>query len=568
MNRLRVALVRRIFSTMPVYCVTMSRVVIEDVDSESSESGSNDADMSDVPPLVPIIPNVPPLVPIGNSQPHIVINTNDPALTEALGSVMPHFAAFAESGLAAQAMQELAQAGVLEHFTGNEMDVTVTNQAIQDLIQQHPNGPLAAMLSALTATVEPATADIVSDAVNAVIQRQNSAPNEVNGHDDDDAATEDDDEDSQLERALEQLDEVIEQLEHATGSDHHHDNQQTMLPISSHHFTLPVPSSVHFPEQQQAQAQRDSDDDANDSLSAGGGESNVHAALQRYWTLFRNTDGTLSSMAPCTHGLDDNETYDDPFAVPLTVCQSCEEVVLVPRNTNEYAVRTLHNPKSLRSDGRFQELFDLHAEHLQLSETVTQLVEQQRSIRLRLFEWQERYSAEPIDYMAQNSSLYRELQRSVSKTNDLLEATRKMTTKMATLHRRRFVSAVYRTYPHSKSEFISAMRYEILKAHPIPMYMPDVVDTPKCTACDKVANVRLHPQSVRYEQVYTRRREIRACQCRHFVMCLDCLLEWYWNSSEQLSKRFAACPTCQAELRLNDIVPVRYSGANETSTPS
>lgn len=556
----------------------MSRVVVEDVDSESSDAGSNesglnDADMSDVPPLIPVsdvpplvpidMSDVPPLVPIASSEPHTVVNTNDPALTEALGSVMPHFAAFAESGLATQAMQELAQAGVLEHFIGNEMDVTITNQAIQALIEQHPNGPLAAMLNALASTVDSATANTVSDAVNAVIQRQNTAPDEVSDHDDHDDHAASAEEDSQLERALEQLDEVIEQLEQATAS-HHDDNP--MVPISSLHFTLPVPSNVHFPEQQQAQAQSD-DDDGNESQSAG--DTNVHEALQRYWTLFRNHDGTLTSMAPCTHGLDENETYDDPFSVPLTVCQSCEEVVLVPRNTNEYAVRTLHNPKSLRSDGRFQELFDLHAEHLQLSEMVTQLVEQQRSIRLRLFEWQERYSAEPIDYMAQNSSLYRELQRSVSKTNDLLEATRKMTTKMATLHRRRFVSAVYRTYPHAKTDFISAMRYEILKAHPIPLYMPDVVDVPKCTACDKVANVRLHPQSVRYEQVYTRRREIRTCQCRHFVMCLDCLLEWYWNSSEQLSKRFAACPTCQAELRLNDIVPVRYSAANdEPSTPS
>lgn len=50
-------------------------------------------------------------------------------------------------------------------------------------------------------------------------------------------------------------------------------------------------------------------------------------------------------------------------------------------------------------------------------------------------------------------------------------------------------------------------------------------------------------------------------------MCLDCLLDWYYDSSEKLTKSFAKCPTCKAQFHLEDIVRVRTMSSTTAGKP-
>lgn len=530
----------------------MNQVVIEDGSGSSSRSDteheSASHDDEDLPPLVPIS---------GDSAPpaHAPAQT----INALLEQWRPQLAALLQSGLAANMVQEIDQAGLREQFMADDMDVATVTQLVMEMVRRNPTGPIATSAMALFASAQQEDNHMMEHALHQV-------------------------ESSGSESSLSNTDEHST----ATSEEAPRSERPQLPPISSYHATtLPIPSSstttgagheqppsveIVVPHSYvQALLQNASSSSSSSSAALPPQVAQhpaVQDALRRYWEALHGNGAFAYDTEACTHGLlgadgSAQDTYDDPFDVPLGVCPSCEEVVLVPRATNPQAVRTLRNPQSMRQDGRFQELFELHAEHLRVAEGMAQLLEQQRDIRLRLFEWQQTYSAEPIDYAAQNNCMYRELQRSVSQTLNALEAARAITMSNMRKHRRDFVNRVYRTYPHSKTEFIQSMRYEIEQAHPNPLYIPGVADVPRCTACDKVADVRLHHQTKRSSE----HAPVRACQCRQFVMCLECLLEWYWNSSEQLTKSFAACPTCQAEMRLGDIVRVHYGGAASTAEP-
>lgn len=543
-----------------------NRVVIEDGSGSSSSRSDTEHELAshdddDLPPLVPIG---------GESAP-----PSAEALAEGIDGLLerwrPQLAALLQSGLAANMVQEIDEAGLREQFMADGMDVATVTQTLMEIVRRNPTGPIATSVLALFSSAQQEGAD--GGEAHTIEQMMDHALHQVESSGSDSNAAD----------------------EHSTTSSDetaHRSDRPQLPPISSYHATtLPTPSSdnntshatsdelptsveIVLPHSY-VQALLQNAASASSSLSTEPlppqvvHHPSVQDALRRYWELLHGNGAFAYDTEACTHGLQGEDgsaqvTYDDPFDVPLGVCPSCEEVVLVPRTTNPHAVRTLRNPQSLRQDGRFVELFELHAEHLRVAEGMTQLLEQQRDIRLRLFEWQQTYSAEPIDYAAQNNCMYRELQRSVSQTLNALEAARAITMSNMRKHRRDFVNRVYRTYPHSKTEFIQSMRYEIEQAHPNPLYIPGVADVPRCTACDKVADVRLHHQTKRSSQ----QTPVRACQCRQFVMCLECLLEWYWNSSEQLTKSFAACPTCQAEMRLGDIVRVHYGAAAADTAPT
>lgn len=268
----------------------------------------------------------------------------------------------------------------------------------------------------------------------------------------------------------------------------------------------------------------------------------------------------------CDHNL--RESYDSEFEVPLTVCPVCEDAIIAPSDRNERAAKELRFPLSMQRDNRYQELFDMHAEHLSITEHAEIMLRKQRALYLRLYEWERRYGDhEPINYGAQNNPCYREMSRSLDRYVNALQAFSNMSQELTHAHRRRFVKAVYRTFPRNKLFFKTAMRYEIFKAQPNPMLLPGLDALPECTVCGNSANVRLHAHAPRYEMQSIdpfdggepEKVEVRQCTCKHFLMCVDCLLDWYWESSEHLKKSFAACPTCKAEFRLEDILRVRIA---------
>lgn len=82
----------------------------------------------------------------------------------------------------------------------------------------------------------------------------------------------------------------------------------------------------------------------------------------------------------------------------------------------------------------------------------------------------------------------------------------------------------------------------------------------KCSICtENTVDVRLHKQ---------RQCDDEPCRCIQFLMCLECLLRWYWESSEQLQKSFSTCPTCRATFRLEDIVRVHWPFDTKSSVKS
>lgn len=302
----------------------------------------------------------------------------------------------------------------------------------------------------------------------------------------------------------------------------------------------------------------------------GGARRDPHPFFQQNFFANDNGFGGGGAGERCDHDI--HELYDNLYDVPICVCELCEQAIIVPKDQNEYTATALRFPHSMQRDNRFQELFELHREHLTIAEDVQEILKKQRALYLRLFEWENRYSDRaPINYHAQNNPCYRELSRSVDRYVNALQAFSNVSQEMTLAHRRRFVKTVYRTFPKNKAFFQSEMRYEICKAQPNPMLLPGIDALPDCTVCGKAADVRLHAHTQRME---TRRMPhalrsdavqqvpLRQCVCKNFLMCLDCLLDWFWESSARLEKSFAACPTCKAEFKLEDILRVCVAPAS------
>lgn len=311
----------------------------------------------------------------------------------------------------------------------------------------------------------------------------------------------------------------------------------------------------------------------------------------------------------CEH---ESQAFATPADVPIAVCKQCDSVV-APVDAHSTAVRVTPLPLSLNRDDRWSKLLALHADHCQRSlSAVDALLREQQQLLVRLYAWRDAFTnGGPIDYQAQQHPVYQEMERAMKRTLNVTTAFQKTSSAMLAKHRAAVIRAIQRALPQTDDAFVDYAKRQISTALPQALLHPTA--GAMCAVCtENRVFVRLHAARARYEQpsldtlfatahnegandsganrsdssraarrrrgqrqratLHRQQRRIEPCRCVSFSVCLDCLLKWYWESSEQLRKSFAECPTCRAEFHLEDIVPVyapQSSAAVETpATPN
>lgn len=281
---------------------------------------------------------------------------------------------------------------------------------------------------------------------------------------------------------------------------------------------------------------------------------------------------------PCLH---ERTIYKAPEKVPIKVCQDCLSIV-VPETAHSVVARAIPLPLSMQRDERWSQLFDIFEDHRALLDDVESLLERQERMLIRLYRWREAYSRDTlVDFDGKDNPMFAVLENSVKRTSNATTGFQQTIESILIDSRRRMLKQVSCCLPRSVDDFVRTTKKRLAEAHPTALYHPNAKQM--CTVCDeRRCNVLLYSTRPRQDRVadlrsfiFSRSRQRpeevpRACTCKELCVCLDCLLKWYWESSEALQKSFAKCPNCRAEFHIEDIFPI-YEGpvlASSSSGPS
>ena len=247
----------------------------------------------------------------------------------------------------------------------------------------------------------------------------------------------------------------------------------------------------------------------------------------------------------CGHA---NKQYDSPSDVPFYYCERCESIV-APIDRRSVAAQVVPVPFSLRRDERWKRLFDVYVRHEQVLRDVQRLQERYTHLVVRLTHWRDAFgTGRPNDVYGADNMLFDLLDRGVKRYLNSVSGFRRLTQNMLAEHRHALIARLSAVFPQSVGQFVTAMRSEIERMQPNPMLYP--TNNGKCSMCmERDVDVRLHRRKPSTEA---------PCRCVQLLLCIDCLLRWYWESSEQLKKSFATCPTCRASFQLEDIVRIHW----------
>jgi hypothetical protein len=230
-------------------------------------------------------------------------------------------------------------------------------------------------------------------------------------------------------------------------------------------------------------------------------------------------------------------------------CSRCESIV-APADEHSVVARVLRLPLSLRRDERWQRLLEIYNRHMQAVRDIARLQDRHGHLVVRLAHWRDAFgSNRPHDYDGADNWLFGALDHGVKRYLNSISGFRRASQHMLSEHRAALLAGLDRLLPQSVDAFVAKTREAIERAQPHPMIYP--TEQAKCSMCtEATVDVRLHKQHVSADEV--------PCRCIQFLVCLDCLLRWYWESSEQLHKSFSTCPTCRTLFRLEDIVRVHW----------
>ena len=244
--------------------------------------------------------------------------------------------------------------------------------------------------------------------------------------------------------------------------------------------------------------------------------------------------------------------FEHASEVPIVFCSLCEQFV-APRDATARSASTWHVPMSLRRDERWNKLLSIYHRHARAQRSVHRLLTEHEHLIVSLVNWRDAYgSGAPNDYAGVQSSVYRNIAQGVKRHCNALRGFARTVDCALNDQRAQVLEDFQQLFPVDADQFVQRARSVIVAAQPSPMLFPSSADTTTvCSVCDSSADaVRLHKQRVVQGE--------SRCSCLHFCYCLDCLLRWYWQSTERLHKSFATCPQCRAPFRLEDIVRVQW----------
>lgn len=314
----------------------------------------------------------------------------------------------------------------------------------------------------------------------------------------------------------------------------------------------------------------------------------------------------------CSHA---KAAHKSSKAANLIYCIECHSVLI--RNRHSDSFRTLPLPSSMLRDARVERLLAIYTQCCEIDTIAQDLLYNIERLQCCLNEWRHKYvsNSKPVDFNGQNSFLYLALEQVLAVQTDKI---RSFADQHHTMHEKCAVvmqTAATKTISPSMRQFLRNTKLQISAAHPEPIYYPNCGHV--CSiCCEQYVYIRLHnarhlaanrpssrsllmasetkdfdcqstERAARSERRlgqraagHNRARETteatsalnlhsvaaaptvaleNVCQCADFSVCIDCLLQSYWHSTEALKKSFANCPTCRAEYQLEDIIPV-YNG--------
>lgn len=287
----------------------------------------------------------------------------------------------------------------------------------------------------------------------------------------------------------------------------------------------------------------------------------------------RSAVAQIDEHDACEHG---DTVYESPENVPIAFCDRCSSIV-IPETVNSVVARAVPLPNSLLRDERWSQLMQIYTEHLRVKRDVARMLREQETLLVRMNRWRDTYaqSGALVDYRAQHNPVYQTLDESIKRVANVLAGLQQTVDGVIAETRRKLLRDVQRTVPRRQEDFVRAAKRLIGSTRKTPLYHPNAGKT--CTLCDTakcfvMLHSPLHACARRAEEPKRRRPHAasneRPCSCREFAVCIDCLLRWYWESSQALTKTFAQCPLCRAEFQLEDIVPIYDARATSESGSS
>lgn len=277
-------------------------------------------------------------------------------------------------------------------------------------------------------------------------------------------------------------------------------------------------------------------------------------------------------------------------AANLIYCAECDSVLI--RNRHSDSFRALPLPTSMLKDTRFERLLAIYSQCCEIDTIAQDLLYNIERLQCCLNEWRHKYISnnKPVDFNAQNSFLYLALEQVLALQTEKI---RTFADQHHIMHDRCAIlmqTAASKSISPTMRQFLRNAKLQITAAHPEPIFYP--TSGCLCSICgEKNVHIRLHnarqlaanrpssrsllinsepngldcikPNRLGKRNCPTVARDVASCesvcQCADFSICIDCLLQSYWHSTEALKKSFANCPTCRAEYHLEDIIPV-YNG--------
>lgn len=337
--------------------------------------------------------------------------------------------------------------------------------------------------------------------------------------------------------------------------------------------------------------------------------------------------GETQLREPCLHA---QTVYKSPEKVPIHVCERCYSLI-VPETAHSVVARALKLPLSMRRDERWTQLFDLFERHRQSLLVVEDLLREQEHLLVKLYRWRDAFSscsgsasfgsassasgsASAFDFGGKDNAMYGVLEESMKRVTNATTGFQQTIESMLVDARRKMIKQALRSVPSTAEDFVAVATSQILAVRPTPLYHPNAAK--QCSVCDKrKCNVILHSarkqdscssfirslggaggrirtraaaraerQAIvqgdavqsegavqnggRSNAVAAARGESRSCTCKDLCVCLECLLRWYWQSSESLKKASGQCPSCRAPFVLEDIVPIYENSADLVVAPA
>ena len=308
--------------------------------------------------------------------------------------------------------------------------------------------------------------------------------------------------------------------------------------------------------------------------------------------VVRDDEGHTFLQEACAHV---ERVYDAPENVPICVCERCMSLV-VPETAHSVVARAVPLPHSMLRDERWQQLLQMYNEHWHVKSDVQKMLNKHEALLVRLHRWREAYTRTHalVDYRAQHNPMYRTLEDSIKRVANVVTGFQQTIDAMLVETRRKLLREVHRCVPRRQDDFVRVTKRLIAETRRAPLYHPNAGT--KCTLCDEAhCFVMLHSPSrdLQISESARLRAELfgsadipsnansssatqqtssteRPCSCREFSVCIDCLLKWYWESSQALTKTFAQCPLCRADFQLEDIVPIfdgRQTASQSAAAP-